>query len=234
MALSDLNVQPESLPSMMSHARHPHRLRRPDRRRPGRARRRRAPRHPHRRHDAPGLPDRRWPAAGPGRQYGLEEASSPGYPVRIERSVLVTDGRVLFGDARSPGSMLTAELCERHGRPWLAIAPGAPGEEAAQRLQAGLAANDIRTLNVAGNRASQAPGIAAYVEAGLGSAFSADCRDGVMQPTRSKGSFADQNSGFASRLTEQAPPLTKAASRRRRSGVAEASAAAATRAQAAR
>ena len=39
--------------------------------------------------------------------------------------------------------------------------------DAAGRLRAWIAEHDVRTLNVAGNRASQAPGIAAFVTAVL-------------------------------------------------------------------
>ena len=115
------------------------------------------------------------------REYSLEQAPSLDYPVRTERNVLVADGTVIFGDMRSPGSMLTAELCGRHGRPCLVVTPGAPVAAATQRLRAWLVANRIQTLNVAGNRASQAPGIAAEVEAVLEAVLS-DCRDGIPQP----------------------------------------------------
>ena len=50
--------------------------------------------------------------AGPrpdlGATYGLEEAETAAYPERTERNVLASDGTVVFGDARSRGSMLTA------------------------------------------------------------------------------------------------------------------------------
>ena len=49
--------------------------------------------------------------------YGLEEAETAAYPERTERNVLASDGTVVFGDARSRGSMLTASLCQRHGKP---------------------------------------------------------------------------------------------------------------------
>jgi hypothetical protein len=116
------------------------------------------------------------------REFGLEAAPSPDYPARAELNVIAADGTVIFGDARSRGSLLTAELCGRHGRPCLVVAPGEPVAAAAGRLRAWLDANGIRTLNVAGNRASQAPGIGSHVEAVLGLALGADCRDDAPQP----------------------------------------------------
>ena len=49
--------------------------------------------------------------------YGLEEAGTASYPDRTERNVLASDGTVVFGDARSRGSMLTVRLCQRHEEP---------------------------------------------------------------------------------------------------------------------
>ncbi len=47
--------------------------------------------------------------------YGLEEADTTAYPERTQRNVLSSDGTVVFGDARSRGSMRTARLCRKHG-----------------------------------------------------------------------------------------------------------------------
>ena len=109
--------------------------------------------------------------AGPrpdlGATYGLEEAETAAYPERTERNVLASDGTVVFGDARSRGSMLTARLCRRHGKPCLMVPLDSDPVDAASRLRAWIAEHDVRTLNVAGNRASQAPGIAAFVTAVL-------------------------------------------------------------------
>ena len=59
--------------------------------------------------------------AGPrpdlGATYGLEEAETAAYPERTERNVLASDGTVVFGDARSRGSMLTARLCSGTASP---------------------------------------------------------------------------------------------------------------------
>ena len=109
--------------------------------------------------------------AGPrpdlGTTYGLEEAETAAYPERTERNVLASNGTVVFGDARSRGSMLTARLCRDTASPALWSRSTAIPSRPPSRLRAWIAEHDVRTLNVAGNRASQAPGIAAFVTAVL-------------------------------------------------------------------
>jgi hypothetical protein len=102
-----------------------------------------------------------------GAAYGLTQADAAAYPERTERNVLLADGTVVFGDARSVGSILTISLCRRHGRTRLVIPPDAAPYQAAQQLRAWLDEHRIATLNVAGNRASQAPKIAQLVRAVL-------------------------------------------------------------------
>ena len=99
--------------------------------------------------------------------YGLEEADTAAYLERTERNVLASDGTVVFGDARSRGSMVTASLCQRHGKPCCVVPLDGKPTSAAASLRAWLNEHWIRTLNVAGNRASQAPGISALVTAVL-------------------------------------------------------------------
>jgi Circularly permutated YpsA SLOG family len=110
--------------------------------------------------------------AGPcpnlGATYGLEEAETAAHAERTERNVLASDGTVVFGDARSPGSMLTASLCGRHGKPCLLVPLDSDPVDAAGKLRAWIAEQGVRTLNVAGNRASQAPGIEILVTTVLG------------------------------------------------------------------
>ena len=63
--------------------------------------------------------------------------------------------------------MPTVGLCRRHGKPCITIPPHAAPDQAARQLQAWLEEHRIATLNVAGNRASQAPEIAQLVNAVL-------------------------------------------------------------------
>jgi hypothetical protein len=81
--------------------------------------------------------------------------------------VLDSDATVVFGDGRSKGSMLTASLCQRHGKPCRMVPLDQDVASAAGTLQGRLSEHQIRTLNIAGNCASQAPGIAAFVMAVL-------------------------------------------------------------------
>ena len=119
--------------------------------------------------------------AGPrpdlGATYGLEEAETASYAERTERNVLASDGTVVFGDARSRGSMLTARLCGRHGKPCLLVPPDSDPVGAAGKLRAWIVEQGARTLNVAGNRASHAPGIVAFVTTVLERVLA----DGVVQ-----------------------------------------------------
>ena len=109
--------------------------------------------------------------------YGLQEAETEAYPERTEQNVLASDGTVVFGDARSRGSMLTARLCGRHGKPCLIVPLDSDPVEAAGRLHAWISKHRLKTLNVAGNRASQAPGIVAFVTTVLERVLA----DGVVQ-----------------------------------------------------
>jgi Circularly permutated YpsA SLOG family len=77
--------------------------------------------------------------------YGLEEADTAAYPKRTERNVLASDGTVVFGDARSRGSMLTARLCRRHGRPCCMISLDDSLARAAARLRAWLDEHRVGT-----------------------------------------------------------------------------------------
>ena len=93
----------------------------------------------------------------PGR-YRLTEAASPGYPVRTGLNVRDSDGTlVITRGAPAGGTRLTVELCRQQGKPCLVVdlgdAPDAAG------FVAWVGRHAIRTLNVAGPRASTAPGI---------------------------------------------------------------------------
>jgi hypothetical protein len=96
-------------------------------------------------------------------RFGLVEAETAEYPERTEHNVLLADGTVVIAGENSRGSRLTVRLCRKHGRPCLELMPELPVEEAAERLRAWLVEHAIGTLNVAGSRESQAPGIGSYM-----------------------------------------------------------------------
>jgi hypothetical protein len=101
-------------------------------------------------------------------RYGLVEAEAADYPERTERNVLLANGRAVIAGENSRGSRLTVRLCRKHGRPCLELRLDLPVEEAAERARAWLVEHAIGTLNVAGSRESQAPGIDEYVAEVLG------------------------------------------------------------------
>jgi hypothetical protein len=93
----------------------------------------------------------------PGR-YQLTETESAEYPARTERNVLESDATlVLCRGEPGGGTELTVRLAAAHARPCLVIdlAAPPPAPEVARWLQAG----GVETLNIAGPRESQCPGI---------------------------------------------------------------------------
>jgi uncharacterized membrane protein len=89
--------------------------------------------------------------------YGLEEAESPSYAARTAANVIAADGTVVFGDVASSGSRETIAVCRRVGKPYLKNPTPSEFEE-------WLIANQIRVLNVAGNRESKFYGLRQKVE----------------------------------------------------------------------
>jgi hypothetical protein len=94
-------------------------------------------------------------------RYALTETPSRGYEQRTRWNVRDSDGTLIVSrdPALTGGSAYTARAAERLGRPCRHAHPGADDPQA---LRAWLEAARIRTLNVAGPRASTDPGIYAY------------------------------------------------------------------------
>jgi hypothetical protein len=97
--------------------------------------------------------------------YGLRETPSADYAQRTEWNVRDSDGTVIItlGSGLGGGSRLTAEVAAAIGRPCLHLSRERDGDEAGAQLAAFLTTHGIRTLNVAGPRASSEPGIEAFV-----------------------------------------------------------------------
>ena len=112
------------------------------------------------------------------RDFGLVEVrdGSVGYFSRTRLNVLHSDGTLIVGDPRSPGSASTIGLCNKHRKPclivkWpLSVVTGglrlrpspqdvSMGIENTERFRRWVELRGIHTLNVAGNRESVAPGI---------------------------------------------------------------------------
>lgn len=96
-------------------------------------------------------------------RYPVEECGSAEYAARTELNVLRSDATLLlYRGELSGGTLLTLELCRRHGRPVEAVALDrlGPGKaEAAAR--AFLERERPAVLNVAGPRESSCPGLQA-------------------------------------------------------------------------
>lgn len=82
-----------------------------------------------------------------GEDYGLVESAFSDYGPRTLQNVLDSDGTVLFGEMGSTGSRLTISLCKNHNKPYIL-------NPTADELRDWLKDNNIKDLNVAGNRGS--------------------------------------------------------------------------------
>jgi Circularly permutated YpsA SLOG family len=94
-------------------------------------------------------------------RYQLKETNSANYCERTERNVLDSEGTLIvnLGELEG-GSLQTLRFAEKHQKPCLVLQldEGVHGEEVA-RVLAWLRAEPIRTLNIAGPRESERPGI---------------------------------------------------------------------------
>ena len=103
-------------------------------------------------------------------KYKLKEMKTAGYPKRTEKNILDSEGTVIFTYGKlSGGSQLTVELCKSHGFPWLHVDfDQLTVAQACDMLRGWLEEHSISVLNVAGSRASKAPGIYEAVKEVLG------------------------------------------------------------------
>ena len=85
--------------------------------------------------------------------------SQGGYPKRTEANIIDSDGTVLFtfGHLKG-GSLLTKKISIKHNKPWLHIDLNVHNDHARQ-IQDWLNSFQIKTLNIAGSRASKSPDI---------------------------------------------------------------------------
>lgn len=91
-------------------------------------------------------------------RYKLTETDSPHYAVRTERNVLDSDATlILCRGTPSGGTELTLRLADQHRRPAMIVDLDAP--IVADEIHAWLTEYAVSTLNVAGPRESQSPGI---------------------------------------------------------------------------
>jgi hypothetical protein len=97
-------------------------------------------------------------------RYLLRETDAGDYSARTEKNVVESDGTILFSRGTpTGGSALTAAMARKHARPLLHVDLSACADPV-QRVRQWLEENDIEIVNVAGPRASNAPGIAEEVK----------------------------------------------------------------------
>jgi hypothetical protein len=109
--------------------------------------------------------------------YGLREHASWKYPPRTAQNVADADATLILAANLDAGSALTWDICRRMGKPVFHLAPADFGDprslpEATDWL---VRVHDAKggplTLNIAGNRESQSPGIAHAAEVFLAELF---------------------------------------------------------------
>ncbi len=108
-------------------------------------------------------------------RYELKETPDSSYAQRTEWNARDSDGTVIFSLAEvlSGGSALTGALARRHGRPSLHLSRATFSEaEAAARLREFIEEFGIRSLNVAGPRASNEFDVGGFVRRTLKLALS--------------------------------------------------------------
>ena len=127
-------------------------------------------------HDVPHggwCPKRRRAEDGPlSAQYQLQETPTANYLQRTEWNIRDSDATVIFSIAPklTGGSLKTAALAKKHGKPLLHLSAAA-ASPLANVLREFMAATRTQRLNVAGPRASKEPEVAAFVRTVLDQAF---------------------------------------------------------------
>jgi hypothetical protein len=106
--------------------------------------------------------------------FALAETATSEYPERTERNVLDSDGTLILcrGQPRG-GTKLTRRIARRFEKPCLIVDLEQNADIAAAREW--IQENKVATLNIAGPRESQCPGIAAQARAFLQSALAIEC-----------------------------------------------------------
>ena len=97
--------------------------------------------------------------------YRLRETDSADYDERTERNVADSDAMLIVVREKklSGGTAFTKTCAEQQGRPVLVVYESDGVSQSTAALSKFLKQNNVRTLNVAGPRKSQAPGIGKFV-----------------------------------------------------------------------
>lgn len=104
------------------------------------------------------------------KSLGLVEHTSPNYRDRTSQNVRDSDATLIVATNRfSGGTRLTIQFCEANSKPYLVVDPRSA--LALEHLLSFIARVKPRILNVAGNRESISPGIAALTAKLVENAF---------------------------------------------------------------
>jgi hypothetical protein len=105
--------------------------------------------------------------------YRLRETESADYDERTEKNVVDSDATLIVVREKelSGGTAFTKTCAEQQGRPVIIVYEPEGVSKSAAALSKFLKRNNVRALNVAGPRESQAPGIGKFVEALLEAAL---------------------------------------------------------------
>lgn len=94
--------------------------------------------------------------------FGLNEHPSAGYTARTLCNVLDSDITIIFScENTSAGTVFTKKAAEKHSKPYLCVDPFSM--DAAKRVADFINRHTPSVMNIAGNRESKCPGIAAKV-----------------------------------------------------------------------
>jgi hypothetical protein len=99
------------------------------------------------------------------RGFGLIECKESGYPPRTRANVLHSDGTLVVGNPQIGGTLLTCEIATELKKPLFQITFDTP--DSFGEFRSWLDANHLDILNVAGNRESEATGIAEFTRSFL-------------------------------------------------------------------
>ena len=90
-------------------------------------------------------------------KYNLSEMTTKSYPKRTEKNILDSDGTMIISHGKiTGGSSLTRKLAKQHVKPWIHLDMNDLSiKEAAEQLSRWITGHNIKTLNVAGPRATK-------------------------------------------------------------------------------
>ena len=94
--------------------------------------------------------------------YRALEMPTDSVSARTEQNVRDSDATIWFGDTTTSGAQTTVAACLKFGKPCMPVYPGASFEPS--HIASWIRENQVGTLNVAGNREGDEPGIGDQVE----------------------------------------------------------------------